>query len=111
MDKINQIKQNNIENEKVNNFNCKKYKMKSSISIKKVKKKVNFADLDETSLSSPSPPELSSSKSLYTNKNKSKQDVPLPVVLNDKNSMSPPQMNYIRNNKNHKKNSDSKQKI
>ena len=103
LDKINQIKQNNIENEKVNNFNCKKYKMKSSISIKKVKKKVNFADLDETSLSSPSPPELSSSKSLYTNKNKSKQDVPLPVVLNDKNSMSPPQMNYIRNNKNHKK--------
>ncbi len=103
LDKINLIKQNNIENEKVNNFNCKKYKMKSSISIKKVKKKVNFADLDETSLSSPSPPELSSSKSLYTNKNKSKQDVPLPVVLNDKNSMSPPQMNYIRNNKNHKK--------
>lgn len=103
LDKINQIKQNNIENEKVNIFNSKRNKMKSSISIKKVKKKVNFADLDETSLSSPSPPELSSSKSIYTNKNKSKQDIPLPLVLNDKNSMSPPQTNYIRNNKIHKK--------
>ena len=101
--KINQIKQNDLENEKVNSFNSKINKKKSSISIKKAKKKVNFAELDETSLSSPSPPELSSSKSLNLNKNKSKENVPLPVVINDKHSILQPQMNYIRNNKDHKK--------
>ena len=98
---LTRIKLNDMEDEKENSFNSKRNKMKSTISIKKVKKKVNFADLDETSLSSPSPPELSSSQSL--NKNKSRQNVPLPVVLNDKYTMSPPQMNYIRNNKIHKK--------
>ena len=100
--KINQIEQNEIENEKGNNFNNKKNKLKASISIKKVKKKVNFADLDENSLSSLSPPELSSSKSLYYNKNKSKQNAPLLIVLNDKCSMSPPHLKFIRNNNKHK---------
>lgn len=100
---INQIKQNDIENENLNNFNCRRNKIKTSISTKRVKKKVNFADLDETSLSSPSLPELSSSKSLYSNKNKSRQNIPLPAVLNDKLLLSPPQMKYIRNNKKDKK--------